>query len=219
MTQDIVPKGYLSIHEAVRILADVPIYSADDNEWLDIGDHLNDASAIDAATRYLRQRVCDGELPAYYQSKTDRIIRVPKWTWADDKACLDQTRIRDVQFREFQFFHSDGIEISGVRSRVYLSKKEFDAFRKSKRGETDTETKKIEQRPGRPKGVGAFNDERWLQEMDKLIKEGIGPMTAANSVERGHFDEIERKKGARDESVAQRLYRKWKALPRLPSSE
>ena len=218
MKRDIAPSGYLSIHEAIRIVAEVPVYTADDDEWLDFGDRLNDASAIDAATRELRQRLSDGELTAYVQLQAGKVSRIPEWTWADDGACLSRTG-PDERFREFRFLHPHGVEIEGRRSQVYLGEKQFEAFRKGETEKSPAMGPKIKRRPGRPEGVGAFDDERWLHEIDKCVEEGLGPVTAANSIAAAHREDVERKGGTSDENVSHRLYRKWRDTRRRSSSE
>ena len=103
MRREFSPAEYLSLSDAVRMVAKIPEYSDSDNEWLDVGDHLNDAEALDLATKKLRQWLCDGELTACTRDLRGKKINVPEWTWTDDKACLAD-RSGDEQFRGFQFF-------------------------------------------------------------------------------------------------------------------
>jgi hypothetical protein len=208
MKQDIAPRGYLSIYDAVRILASVPIYSADDNEWLDDGDRLNDASAIDDATRKLRQRLSDGELTAYVQLQAGKPSPVPEWTWANDGACLGRVS-HDERFRDFQFLHSDGIQIDGVRSRAFLVGVEFEDFLNGNTEKPPPKLPKTKRRPGRPKGRGAFNDEPWLDEMEMLVLQGETPFRAATEIVFKHPKDIQRKPNTKTEHLIDRLYSKY----------
>jgi hypothetical protein len=218
MTRDLMPTGYLGIHEAAKILEEVEPITEKDIFCYDTGDHLNKAAAIDAATKKIRQCLCDGEMTGYFQMQTGEIKSVPEWTWADGETCMGHMS-NDQQFDGLLYFHSDGVEIDGVRSKVFLLEEEFEALRNGEIKSTPRPKSKSKRRPGRPAGVGACEDDDWILAIDKLVKDGIGPKTAANSIVAAHSNEIERNEGTPDDSVAQRLYRKWKATFGSPSAE
>jgi hypothetical protein len=217
MKRDIAPSGYLTIDDAIRIRADVPTYSADDDEWLDDGDRLNDASAIDAATRELRQRLSDGELTAYVQLQAGPGSRVPEWAWADDGACLGSAG-PDERFRDFQFLHDEGIKIDGVRRRVFLAEEEFNALLRGETEKSSPMLPKTKRLPGRPKGSGAFDDEPWLDEMEKLVLQGVTPFGAATEIVFKHEKDIQRKPNTKTEHVIDRLYSKYMRSDRPKTS-
>ena len=208
MTRVITPRGYLNIYDAMRILAEIPNYSAEDDEWRDTGDYLNDASSLDAATRDLRQRLCDGELTAYYQKEAGKVIQVPELIWENDQACLDRAS-SDEQFRDFRFLHDEGIEIDGIRRRTFISEKELKAFMRGEGEKPSSPLPKTKRRPGRPSGVGGFNDETWLNKMEEVVRQGKSPFQAATDIVSENIKDIERKPGTSDAHVADRLYSKY----------
>lgn len=209
MTDDVTIDGYIKLHEAVRRLADIMDYTETDFDWLDIGDRLEDAGAVDQATRRIRLVAANGELKGYFFVGDGKPRPVSEGTWTEHEACLVRAG-KDMGFEDLWHFHSRGLEVeNGVRRPVFFIEREFETFR---RGNSKAASSMVprEKRPrGRPRGVGAFDDNRWLLEIDKLVKTGIGAKTAANSVVAAHANEIGRMPGIPDESVAQRLYRKW----------
>ena len=209
MRRDIAPDGYLSISDAVRIVADTPEYSDSDLEWLDICDRLNTAEALDLATKKLRQWLCDGALIAYARDLSGEKTKVPEWTWTDDKACLAD-RSGDEIFREFQFFSADGVKIQEKWFPVFVLERKFESLCAGG-ANTSPKINKIEKRrPGRPKGSAAFNDEKWLEKMESLVLKGHTPFGAAESVVADFKKDIQRKPGViKDEHIAQRLYKKY----------
>ena len=54
MKRAFAPSGYIGIPDAARMLAEIQDYTEADLEWLDIGDRLNDAEALNRATQKLR---------------------------------------------------------------------------------------------------------------------------------------------------------------------
>lgn len=45
------PTGYVNICDAARIIAKIPEYNVGDGEYLDTGDYLEDAAALDNKTK------------------------------------------------------------------------------------------------------------------------------------------------------------------------
>jgi hypothetical protein len=207
MTGDVTPSGYINLLEAVRRIAGIDDYTQAVLEWLDDGDRWDDASALHEATRELRQRLTDGELVAYYKPKAGKSVPVPEWIWAVDEACLELSK-SDLIFRDFYFLHPLGVEINGVRTPAFLLETAFEDFVSG--GAKEKISPQPKRLPGRPRGSGAMDDDRWLSEMDRLCEDGVPPKTAANAVVADHKDEIERGKDVDDDHVAQRLCRKWK---------
>jgi hypothetical protein len=207
MTGDVTPTEYINLIEAAWRIAGIDDYTEADLEWLDTGDRLNDAAKLHEATRELRQRLTDGELVACYKPKPGKWAPVPELVWTDDDACLDRGS-PDPMFRDFYFLHPRGVEINGVRTPAFLLETAFEEFVSG--GAKKRKLPEPKRPPGRPRGSGAIDDNRWLLEMDRLCEDGVPPKTAANAVVADHKDEIERGKGVSDDHVAQRLCRKWK---------
>ena len=68
---------------------------------------------------------------------------------------------------------------------------------------------KTKRRPGRPLGVGGFNDESWLNKMEAMVLQGKSPFQAANDIVSENIKDIKRKPGTSDAHVADRLYNKY----------
>jgi hypothetical protein len=77
MKHTITPTGYIGIDAATRVVAELPDDTEADQEWMDIGDRLNDAVALDRATRNIRQWLCDGTLTAYAANSEKKVTAVP----------------------------------------------------------------------------------------------------------------------------------------------
>jgi hypothetical protein len=212
VTTGVTPSGYIGLLDAVDRLAEVDEYTEADMEWLETGDRLDDAKAAHETTLKLREALCDGELKAYFQPDVGEVKVVPEWTWSDDEACLRPSGI-DHQFGGFHFFHPRGILINSRRTVVQILLDEFEAWQTGKTTSKGLLRPKVKRPPGRPAGSGAFDDERWLREMDAIIspKKGptLGPTTAAASIVAEFRDKIPRKNGASDISVSHRLQQKW----------
>lgn len=217
MKRGLAPKGYISIHDAVAVMADLQDYAPEDAQWLDFGDRLADAEAIAAAVGELRQRLCDGELTAHYQPEQGKKAPVPEWIWSGDEASLQRAGSFDP-FDKVYLFHTDGIEIDGIRHRVFLVEAEFEALQRRDTKPNPSLAAKIKRKQGRPKGVGAFDDDRWLDEMERLVRSGWRPYSAAVEVVARYGKDIQRKDGIGDPSVIARLYKKYVKSGRLESS-
>ena len=204
MKHTITPTGYIGIDAATRVVAELTDDTEADQEWMDIGDRLNDAVALDRATRNIRQWLCDGTLTAYAANSEKKVTAVPAWFWVDDRACLDDY-MPDELFGDFRFFHADGVRFDGIRTPVFLKVSEFSA---TLSGNTNPAQSKTKSRPGRPRGSGAIDDGQWLDEMQEQVLDGITPWIASIVVVAEHQVSIERKTNATDQSVAQRLYNK-----------
>jgi hypothetical protein len=208
------PTGFINIRDAIENIANIPEYTAFDLEYLDIGDRLNDAKALDAATKKLRQALCDGHLKAYTMDSAGVKRAVPIWDWANDEACLDD-QSTDVQFNFFRFFHAKGIKLENVRKQVFITEESLTRFLTNA---PNPAVKKPTKKAGRPKGSGSFDDETWLGEMEKIIiDKGISPWAAAQSIVSDNADRIERKQGVLNEAVESRLYKKYKLSSRTGS--
>ena len=210
MVREFSPDGYISIYEAIRRAAKIQDYTDADDVWRDFGDLLNDAEALDRATTKLRQWLCDGALIAYTPGGSGNKTKVPKWTWTDDSACLSD-RSPDEQFHDFQIFSGKGIKLEDRWLPVFVSEKRF----KSLLGEDEDVAKSnkvnVKRGPGRPKGSGSFDDEQWLERMEIQVLKGLGVLEAANDVVAVFKKDIRRKRGiVNDESIAHRLYQKYK---------
>lgn len=215
MKQAFAPDGYLSVYDATMVAAEIPENSADDLECLDTLDYLKDAEALDLATKKLRQWLCDGKLTAYTRALSGEKTKVPKWTWTDDNACLGD-RSCDGRFREFQIFSADGIKLNEIRTPVFVLENEFRAILKGDTKPEEDKREKAQPRLGRPKGSGSYDDNQWLDEVEKqVLDKKVTPWIAAQAVvANAPPGSIERKDGVSDEHVAQRLYKKYKASDR-----
>jgi hypothetical protein len=205
MKRAFAPSGYIGIPDAARMLAEIQDYTEADLEWLDIGDRLNDAEALNRATQKLRQWLSDGTLTAYAPGLGGKKTSVPAWLWADDKACLNDY-ISGEQLGEFQFFHADGVMFDGIRTPVFFEEDKLIAIL---RGDIKPKGDKATRRLGRPKGSGSFDDEPWLKKMEKLVTKGTTPWVAAQSVVVDNQKSIKRNNNVSNENVAQRLYKKY----------
>jgi hypothetical protein len=222
MKRRLAPKGYISIRDAIEVMADLPEYTREDNEWRDVGDYLEDAENVAESTKELRQRLIDGELVAHYQPSAGKTATVPELIWADDSACLGGGG-PDVRFQHLKLLHPSGVMVDGTRRLIFLLEEEFEALRQ---GDTQPNPSVavvhgIKRRPGRPKGSSPVedNDEEFLLMMDPTIEQGVPIMKAADAVVAENRDRVWRKNSkTTDASVSARLRRKW-SKTRRPSSD
>ena len=213
---DITPTGYISLHDASRLLARIDDYTEADHEWLDIGDRLNDAQAMHDATRELRQHLCNGVLVGYYFVGDGKSHRVPEGTWTEDEACLERVD-RDLGFEHLYFFHSRGIEIGSVRQPVFLSESEFEKFQKSGAEPKKTMAPKDKGTPGRRKGDGSKPDEKWLDAMQEKVLRGASVYEAASDIFHENIMALKAESDAEDLNIIKRLYDKYRRSKRAGS--
>ena len=205
------PNSLIAISDATWILAELPDYSEADSENMHDGDRLDDAVALARATQKLRLWLCDGTLTAYGRDSEGKKTAIPEWIWADDKACLAD-HISDPRFRDIWLFQHRGVMLGSNRTPVFLEEKKLNAII---RGDIKSEGNKSTRGKGRPKGSGSFDDERWLDEMKKLVNDGTSPWEAAQFIGAEYSKKIQRKENVSDENVAQRLYKKYKSSSRF----
>jgi hypothetical protein len=215
------PTGYINICDAARNVAKIREYTAVDFEYLETQDRLNDAEALSLATKSLRQALCDGNLKAYTMDSSGIKLPVPAWAWVDDKSCMGDQGI-DVLFWGCCSFHPGGLKLDGNRAPVFISEKDILSFQTDNLEPTHEKLKpapdKVTKRAGRPKGVGSFNDEKWLDRMkDIIVKDCISPWSASVIILSENLDEIMRKTGSDNSAVAYRLYKKYISSDRSKS--
>lgn len=217
---DITPTGYISLRDAVRRLAGIKDYAEEDDKWLDIGDRLDDATAIHDATQELRQLLCDGELTGYYLQNANNFPIVPRETWTDDDACLSSFGAYPG-FENLFDFHADGIKLNDARHRVFLYEASFNKFLSGEAKPMKPHIPPELRKSGRPKNSSPFKDEdeEFLRLMAPLIEQGIPISKAADSVVAETRNLVRGvKTTTKDESVSTRLQRKWRQS-REPSSD
>jgi hypothetical protein len=214
MMGGVTPTGYISLHDALRRLAKIDDYKEGDDEWFDIGDRLNDAQAMHHATQEMRQHLCDSLLTGYYFPGGGKPHPVPEGTWTEDDACLERVG-PDLGLEHLWHFHRRGIQVNGVRWPVFLIESEFEKLRKGEAKPKTSMAPKIKRGRGRPKGVGGFDDELWLDKMQEFVHLGKRPLKAANEVLFLHEKEIEWEKGTDVLNVIHRLYKKYMKSDRL----
>jgi hypothetical protein len=208
LTYDFAPSGWISVNDAARRIADVPHYTAEDDEWRDGSDRLADAEAIHGATQKLRRWLCDAKLTASVLGVNGRIVDVAAWVWADNEVCMDNAKYLEPSDRG-QFFSRKGLLVNETWKPVFVKDQELEALLRGEVVNGPSPSPKGKLSLGRPKESGAFTDMLWLDEMEKHVKDGATPWIAAGAVVADNRDSILRKPGARDENVAHRLYRKY----------
>ncbi len=208
MTYDFAPSGWISVSDAARRIADIPQYTAEDDEWRDTSNRLVDAEAVHGATTKLRRWLCDGLLTARTLGTDGKKTDIAAWGWADDRVCMDNAKHLKPIHRG-QFFSPNGLLVDDIWKPVFVMEQELKALMRGEGVNGPSPSPKGKRPLGRPKGSGAFSDAPWLDEMEKQVKGGATPWIAAVAVVADNRDSISRKTGAKDDSVSERLYRKY----------
>lgn len=213
---DITPTGYISLQDAVWRLAEIEDYTKGDLEWLDTGDRLDDAESLRDVTRELRQHLCDSVLTGHYFVGEGKPHPVPEGTWTEDEACLERAG-RDQGFELLYLFHTRGIKIGDVRLPVFLTEHEFEKYRKGGVEPKKSMAPKNPRAPGRRKGDGTIDDEKWLDAMQEKVLPGASVYKAASDVFHEDKEALKAVSNAKDGNIIKRLYDKYQRSKRVGS--